>query len=174
MSACTVIGIDPGSRCTGWGVVREESGMLRLVDCGAVQAWGADFSARLAFIYHELVAVVERLAPEEAAVEQVFSSRNPATALKLGQARGVALAACAAHGIAVYDYAPTLVKKTLVGAGSAEKSQVGFMVGRLLNIKPDLPVDTGDALAVAVCRLTLRRFEERLRRSGLPAKPMGS
>ncbi len=162
MSAVTVIGIDPGSRCTGWGVVREESGVLRLVDCGAVQAKGEDFSARLAFIYHELVAIIARCTPQEAAAEQVFSARNPATALKLGQARGVALAACAAHGLTVHDYAPALVKKSLVGVGGAEKAQVSFMVGRLLNVKPDWIADTGDALAVALCRLSMRRLEQRV------------
>jgi crossover junction endodeoxyribonuclease RuvC len=161
MAAVTVIGIDPGSACTGWGVVREESGVLRLVDCGAVRVKDADFSARLAVIYHELVAIVGRLSPQEAAVEQVFTARNPATALKLGQARGVAVAACAAHGLSVCDYPPALVKKSLVGVGSAEKSQVSFMVGRLLNVKADWAADTGDALATAICRLTMRRFAQR-------------
>jgi len=161
MASITVIGIDPGSNCTGWGVVREESGVLRLVDCGAIRVRDADFSARLASIYHELVAIVRRFAPREAAVEQVFAARNMATALKLGQARGVALAACAAHGLSVRDYPPALVKKTLVGVGSAEKAQVSFMVGRLLNVKADWPADTGDALAIAICHLTVRRFEQR-------------
>jgi crossover junction endodeoxyribonuclease RuvC len=142
-------------------VVREESGVLRLVDCGAIRVRDADFSARLASIYHDLVAVVSRSAPQEAAVEQIFTARNAATALKLGQARGVALAACAAHGLSVRDYPPALVKKTLVGAGSAEKSQVSFMVGRLLNVKTDWTTDTSDALAVAICHLTMRRFEQR-------------
>ena len=161
MASLTVIGVDPGSVCTGWGVVREESGVLRLVDCGAIRVKDADFSARLASIYHELVAIVGRHAPQEAAVEQVFTARNAATALKLGQARGVALAACAAHGLGVRDYPPALVKKTLVGVGSAEKSQVGFMVGRLLNVKANWAADTSDALAVAICHLTVRRFEQR-------------
>ncbi|MCL1985215.1 MAG: crossover junction endodeoxyribonuclease RuvC [Betaproteobacteria bacterium] len=161
MASVTVIGIDPGSRCTGWGVVREESGVLRLVDCGAIHVKDADFSARLASIYHSLVAIVERCAPQEAAVEQVFTARNAATALKLGQARGVALAACAAYGLSVRDYPPTLVKKTLVGVGAAEKAQVSFMVGRLLNVKVDWGLDTGDALAIAICHLTMRRFEQR-------------
>jgi crossover junction endodeoxyribonuclease RuvC len=162
MASITVIGIDPGSNCTGWGVVREESGVLRLVDCGAVRARDEDFSARLASIYHQLVAIVGRHAPQEAAVEQVFSARNAATALKLGQARGVALAACAAHGLSVCGYPPAVVKKNLVGVGSAEKSQVAFMVGRLLNVKADWPADVSDALAIAVCRLTMRRFEQRV------------
>lgn len=157
----TVIGIDPGSRITGWGVVREESGVLRLVDCGAVHAAaGKDvpFSERLGHIYRELSAVVGRLQPEEGAVEQIFTAKNAASALKLGQARGVAVAACATYHIPVSDYEATVVKKTLVGTGGADKHQVSFMVGRLLNVKPDWVADTGDALAVAICHLTMRRF----------------
>jgi crossover junction endodeoxyribonuclease RuvC len=162
MASLTVIGIDPGSVCTGWGVVREESGVLRFVDCGAIRIKNADFSARLACIYHDLVAIVGRHAPQEAAVEQIFTARNASTALKLGQARGVALAACATHGIRVRDYPPALVKKTLVGVGAAEKSQVSFMVGRLLNMKADWTADISDALAIAICHLTIRRFEQRV------------
>lgn len=161
MSTVTVIGIDPGSRATGWGVVRETSGVLRLVECGVVRS-GADadalFSDRLARIFHELSGVIGRLAPDEAAVEQVFTAKNAASALKLGQARGVAVAACASHGLTVADYAPTMVKKTLVGTGGAEKQQVSFMVGRLLGVKPDWSADAGDALGVAICHLTMRRF----------------
>lgn len=157
----TVIGIDPGSRVLGWGVVREASGVLRLVDCGVVRPntrAETAFSARLAYIYRELAAVIGRLVPDEAAVEQVFTAKNAASALKLGQARGVAVAACAAHGLDVSDYEPRLVKKSLVGAGGADKEQVSFMVGRLLNTKPDWALDTSDALAVAICHLTMRRF----------------
>lgn len=156
-----VIGIDPGSRVTGWGVVRETSGVLRLVDCGAVRASSeaeAPFSERLVRIYHELNAVLARLRPQEAAVEQIFVAKNAASALKLGQARGAAVAACAGHGIPVSDYEPALVKKSLVGVGGADKQQVSFMVGRLLNVKPEWTPDTGDALAVAICHLSMRRL----------------
>lgn len=167
-SSVCVIGIDPGSQVTGWGVVRESSGVLQLVDCGAVRttalktvntAEPADFSARLAHIYTQLAHIVGRIQPDEAAIEQVFTAKNAATALKLGQARGVAVAACAAHGLSVSDYPPTLVKKTLVGVGRAEKAQVAFMVARLLNTKAEWPLDTSDALAVAICHLTLRRYK---------------
>ena len=157
----TVMGIDPGSQRTGWGVVRETSGVLQLVDCGVVRtaSAGKAFSDRLACIYHELSTVLERLKPDEAAIEQVFTAQNAASALKLGQARGVAVAACAAHGLSISDYEPTLVKKSLVGTGRAEKEQVAFMVQRLLNVKnANWALDTSDALAVAVCHLTVRRF----------------
>lgn len=161
MQSVTVIGIDPGSQRTGWGVVSEASGVLRLVDCGVVRTAGAgkEFSDRLARIYHDLAAVLARCKPDEAAIEQIFTAKNAASALKLGQARGVAVAACAALGIRISDYEPTLVKKSLVGTGRAEKEQVAFMVRRLLNIKEARwALDTSDALAVAVCHLSMRRF----------------
>ncbi len=159
MQPVTVIGIDPGSQRTGWGVVRETSGVLHLVDCGVVRtaAAGGEFSERLARIYRELGKVLTRCKPDEAAIEQIFTAKNATSALKLGQARGVAVAACAACGLNISDYEPTLVKKSLVGTGRAEK--VAFMVKRLLNVREaDWALDTSDALAVAVCHLTMRRF----------------
>lgn len=161
MQSVTVIGIDPGSRYTGWGVIREQSGVLQLIDCGLVRTVsnGDDFSSRLACIFCELGKVLERHQPQEAAIEQVFTAKNIASALKLGQARGAAVAACAARGLSVDDYEPTLIKKSLVGAGRAEKEQVAFMVRQLLNIRDSkLALDTTDALAVAICHLTMRRF----------------
>ena len=156
----TVIGIDPGSRNTGWGVVREASGVLQLVDCGVSRpSLTGEFASRLGFIFKELHQVLARLRPDEASVEQVFTAKNAATALKLGQARGAAIAACAAHDLPVRDYEPSVIKKSLVGVGGADKAQVSFMVGRVLGVKPDWAVDTGDALAAAICHLTHRRFE---------------
>lgn len=159
----TVLGIDPGSRCLGWGLVREQSGVLALVDCGVVRPKGGDFSSRLGNLFIELAALVARCVPDEAAVEQVFTHKNVVSALKLGQARGVAVAACAANGVPVIDYEPTQVKKTLVGTGRAEKTQVSYMVGHMLGRKPDWTLDTGDALALAVCHLNMRRMARLLR-----------
>jgi crossover junction endodeoxyribonuclease RuvC len=161
VQAVTVIGIDPGSQRTGWGIVREASGRLTLLEYGVVRAVPGEksFSARLARIYHELLSVLSSHAPDEAAVEQVFTAKNALSALKLGQARGVAVAACAAHGLAISDYAPTLIKQSLVGTGRAEKEQVAFMVKRLLNVKgTGMAPDASDALAVALCHLNMRRF----------------
>lgn len=159
MGNITVIGIDPGSRNTGWGVVSEVSGVLRFEGCGVVKPpTDGEFSDRLAVIFRELRQVINQYQPQEAAVEQVFAGKNVATALKLGQARGVACAACASFDLTVKDYEPTVIKKTLVGVGRAEKEQVAFMVGRLLGKKPDWQLDASDALAVAVCHLTARRF----------------
>ncbi|MDR3176879.1 MAG: crossover junction endodeoxyribonuclease RuvC [Desulfovibrio sp.] len=161
----TVLGIDPGSQCLGWGLVREVSGVMSLLDCGTIRPKGTDFSARLAGLFASLSEVVRKCSPDEAAVELVFMQKNAMSALKLGQARGVAVAACAAHGVPVFDYEPALVKKNLVGTGQAEKTQVSFMVGRLLGKKPDWPLDAGDALALAVCRLNMRRFDFLARKS---------
>lgn len=164
MEPVTVIGIDPGSVRTGWGVVRTSSSGYELVDCGLIKTTTGpekDFCQRLAVIYHELVGILARTKPQEAAIEQVFMSRNAATAFKLGQARGVAVAACAAHGLHVLDYEPSLVKKTLVGTGGAEKEQVAFMVRCRLGVRAsDWPLDTSDALAIALTHLSLRRFRQ--------------
>jgi crossover junction endodeoxyribonuclease RuvC len=150
--------VDPGSQCLGWGVVREISGVLSLVDCGTLRPKGDGLSERLGALFLGLSQVVERYAPAEAAIENVFTHKNILSALKLGQARGVAVAACAAHGVPVMDYEPALIKKTLTGVGRAEKSQVSFMVGRRLNRKPEGSADAGDALGCAVCHLNMRRM----------------
>lgn len=166
-----VVGIDPGSRRAGWGIVAESSGRLSLVDCGVVRAAELDsravsFSERLAYIYHELCLAIKPHRVDAAAVEQVFTAQNPQTALKLGQARGVAVAACAAFGLEIYDYEPTAVKKAVAGVGRAEKEQVAFMVRRLLNMRECVwPLDTTDALAVAICHLNQARFRALIDRS---------
>lgn len=157
--AVRIIGIDPGSKTTGWGIVQEVSGTLQLIDCGAINTKSTDtFSQRLAHIYRELSIVLKHIQPQEAAIEQVFAAKNVSSALKLGQARGVAVAACANYEISVSDYEATLVKRTIVGNGRAEKNQVAFMVNRLLNAKLQEKSDVTDALAVAICHLTLRRY----------------
>ncbi|MDL2307529.1 crossover junction endodeoxyribonuclease RuvC [Desulfovibrio sp. OttesenSCG-928-C06] len=155
-----VIGIDPGSVKMGWGVVRERSGVLELVACGIIKPKNSDFSTRLGEIFKQLQAVLRQYQPGEAAIENVFTQKNAMTALKLGQARGIAVGACAAHDIPVLDYEPTLIKKTLTGNGRAEKSQVSFMVSRMLGVKESWGEDAGDALAAAICHLNMRRFNK--------------
>ena len=158
MSGITVLGVDPGSRCLGWGVVNESSGVLRLVACGTIRPKGEEFSLRIGDLYLQLAAVVSQYTPDEAAIESMFTHKNAMSALKLGQARGAAIAACAACGVPVSDYEPTVIKKSIVGAGRAEKEQVRFMVARLLGAKADWNLDASDALGCAICHLNTRRL----------------
>ncbi len=156
----TVLGIDPGSRITGWGVVREVSGVAALVDCGTVRTSEADMARRLGIIFSGVRDVIARCQPDVVAVENVFTAKNASSALKLGQARGAAIAACALHDLAVHSYEPTKVKQAIVGTGRADKQQVAFMVATILGVKkPSWAVDASDALAVALCHLTMRRYE---------------
>lgn len=158
-SCITALGIDPGSNTTGWGIVREQSGRLELVANGVLRVKGESFPERLACIYHGLHQIIEEFHPGEVGVEQVFSSKNVMSTIKLAQARGAAIAACASFNLPVLDYEPSLVKKTLVGTGRADKEQVAYMVARLLGqSRIDGPLDTTDALGIALCHLTLRRF----------------
>lgn len=159
MRDCTVLGIDPGSRNTGWGIVHERSGVLSLGACGVVRPpTNGAFAERLAVIFRELHALLLFHKVDEVAVEDVFTAKNVATAMKLGQARGAAIAACASHDLPVFDYSPRLIKQSVTGNGAASKDQVSFMVARLLNAKATWAVDAGDALAVGICHLTQRRF----------------
>jgi crossover junction endodeoxyribonuclease RuvC len=158
-NADVIIGIDPGSVRMGWGVVREKSGVLELIDCGIIKPGVKEFSERLGVIFKELQKVLLQHQPEEAAIENIFTHKNVLTALKLGQARGIAVGACASLDIRVEDYEPTLIKKNLTGNGRAEKSQVSFMVARMLGVKEFWGEDAGDALAAAICHLNMRRFK---------------
>ncbi len=153
-----VLGVDPGSRCMGFGLVRDRSGVLTLVEAGTVRPSEESVSQRLGLMFSAIQTLLNTHSPVAVAVENVFFGRNQASALKLGQARGAILAACGVHGVDVFGYEPTLVKKSLVGAGRAEKSQVSFMVGQLLGVRPDWAEDAGDALAVAICHLNHTRF----------------
>lgn len=170
MEPLTAIGIDPGSLRTGWGVVRLDSEGFHLVDCGIIRTTSAGdtpFNERLGTIFRELSAVLERDRPQEAGIEAVFQAKNASSALKLGQARGVAVAACANRGIPVSDYAPSAIKQALTGTGRAEKEQVAFMVRHLLGTpRAEWPLDTSDALGVAITHLTTRRAQLRMRSQG--------
>lgn len=155
-----VLGIDPGSRVTGYGLVREVSGQVTLVEAGTISTGSVkDLGERLGKINAGVAALVARHAPDAAAVENVFVSRNTMSALKLGQARGAAIAACAVAGVPVAAYEPTVVKKNLTGVGNAAKGQVAWMVAHSLGMKnPGWAEDASDALAVALCHLNQRRF----------------
>lgn len=157
-----MLGLDPGSRHTGFGLVREVSGRAELVEAGVVNAPAKrPMPERLGIIYRGVDELIRKYAPAEAAIENVFVSKSVPSALKLGQARGAALAACAMGGLPVAEYEPTLVKKSVVGAGRAEKAQVAFMVARILGVKDAVwAEDASDALAVAICHLNQRRMRK--------------
>ncbi len=146
-----VLGIDPGLRRCGWGVIDSDGTRLRGVDFGTVTPPTDEaMSVRLSVLFEELQAVVARFAPDLAAIEDTFVNANPMSALKLGHARAAALLAPARAGIAVHEFAPSVVKKAVTGSGRAGKDQVAAMVGVLIpGVKAK--ADAADALAVAVC-----------------------
>jgi len=150
--AIRILGIDPGLRRTGWGMIACAGNRLMYVACGSVETDGkAALADRLVAIHDGLARIVEEFRPHEAAVEATFVNRDAVATLKLGQARGIALLVPARAGVLVAEYAPNLVKKTIVGAGHAEKAQIRLMVGVLLPKADPQSEDAADALAIAVC-----------------------
>lgn len=146
-----VLGIDPGLRNMGWGVIAVDGSRLRHVANGVIHSEGGDLGPRLVALYRGLCAVIIAHAPDTAAVEQTFVNKDAVGTLKLGQARGIALLAPAEAGLAVGEYAPNAVKKTVVGVGHAAKEQVQHMVRiQLPGVQFDSP-DAADALAIAIC-----------------------
>ena len=150
-SATRIIGIDPGLRRTGWGVIEADGNRLIFVGCGSVETSDtAALAVRLLSIHDGLAGVLADFAPAEAAVEQTFVNKDGVATLKLGQARGVAILAPAIFGIAVSEYAPNQVKKTVVGAGHADKNQIRLMLKILLPKAEPTSADAADALAIAI------------------------
>ena len=146
-----ILGIDPGSRATGYGVIDLERSKLSRVAGGVIRCGDDALSERLAQIDRALSAMIAEIQPGVAALESVFAGRNPRSVLLLGQARGVALAACARAGLPTAEHAPTQVKLAVVGHGRADKRQVQKMVQRLLGLAQAPSSDEADALAVAIC-----------------------
>ncbi len=147
-----ILGIDPGLRKTGWGVIVSEGSKIGFVACGCVESEaGLSLAERLRQLHDGLTRIVASHAPDEVAVEETFVNRDPQSALKLGQARGVALVVPALAGLDVAEYAANLVKKTVVGVGHADKKQVQMMIRVLLPKAETRSADAADALAVAIC-----------------------
>lgn len=146
-----ILGIDPGLQKCGWGIIQSQGSSLSFVASGVIRPPVAlDLCQRLAFLHTALSAVLELHFPEYAAMEETFVNKNPASALKLGQARGVLLAVPALHGLSVAEYAANKIKKSVVGNGHADKDQMGMMVRRLLPSCGQISEDEADALAVAI------------------------
>lgn len=149
--AIRILGIDPGLRRTGWGVIDSDGNRLIYVGCGSIEAKETlPLSDRLCAIHDGLAKVLDEFAPVEAAVEQTFVNKDGAATLKLGQARGIAMLVPARFGLTVAEYAPNQVKKTVVGAGHADKNQIRVMLGILLPKAAPKSADAADALAIAI------------------------
>lgn len=146
-----ILGIDPGSNITGYGLVCAEKGRLEYVASGCIRVTEKDNAQRLQQVFSGIREVLELYCPIEAAIEQVFFHQNPNTALKLGHARGVAMVAASLNGLSVSEYSVRQIKQAVVGYGAASKDQVQSMVCRLLNLKEHPQEDAADALAVAIC-----------------------
>ena len=157
-----VLGVDPGSRITGFGVVDTLGAGIGYVASGSIRTGSAELPQRLREIFEQLSGVLDTYRPEVLAIEQVFVNRNVDSALKLGQARGAAICACAVRDLPVAEYAPRAIKLALVGAGAASKEQVQFMVRSVLRLDGRLQADAADALAVAICHCHHRVLTQRL------------
>lgn len=156
-----VLGIDPGSNVTGYGLVEKKRNRLSCVGCGIVRSPAkAPFYQRIYYIFNEIEEIMVRYAPHEMAIEDVFYAKNVKSSLKLGHARGAILVAAAHSGIGVFEYSPLEIKKAVVGYGRAGKGQVRAMVRVILNLKTQPVLDASDALAVAVCHLNWSRFSD--------------
>ncbi len=152
MPKVRIIGIDPGLRNTGWGVIEADGTRLSYIADGSVHSDAdAPLASRLLQIHSQLAEILKRYAPDEAAIEETFVNKDARATLKLGQARGAAMLAPALAGISVAEYAPNVVKKSVVGAGHAEKDQVKHMVKVLLPRAELNTTDSTDALAIAIC-----------------------
>ncbi len=160
------MGIDPGSRFTGFALIDSDGQHSRHVHSGCIKLGNKGFPERLGLIYTELAALIRDYAPTQMAIENVFVSKNPSSALKLGQARGAAICAGVVQLLPVAEYSPREVKQAIVGKGSADKSQVQHMTKILLNIHTDLQEDQADALGIALCHAHTSAFHHKIKQAG--------
>ncbi|MCY4128642.1 MAG: crossover junction endodeoxyribonuclease RuvC [Gammaproteobacteria bacterium] len=164
----TVLGIDPGSRFTGWGIVRANDNELHHIAHGVIKLGDKAMELRLREIYIGVSDLISDNEIDRFAIETSFVSDNPQTAIKLGQARGVAIAAAAVLDLPVAEYAPREIKLATVGSGRATKEQIQYMVKVLLNLKDAPNTDSADALAVAICDLHAKRYQSSIDRGLRP------
>ena len=157
-----ILGIDPGSRLTGFGVIDETATGYKYIASGCLRIKGDDFPVRLKQIFAGISNIVEEYQPTEMAIEQVFMHKNADSALKLGQARGAAICAVQLFDIPVFEYAARQVKQAVVGNGSADKLQVQQMVKILLGISGELQIDASDALGIRLCHSNFQQTQRRI------------
>jgi crossover junction endodeoxyribonuclease RuvC len=162
-----VLGIDPGSQRTGFGVLDTDGARLTYVASGVIRTTQGEFALRLHEIFRCMRTIVAQYQPHEIAIEKVFVNRNPDSALKLGQARGAAICGTAEASADVFEYATRQIKQAVVGSGSAEKSQVQLMMRSLLKLDGPVPADAADALAAAVCHALRGRLRATLLKVGV-------
>lgn len=165
MSGVRILGVDPGSRRTGYAVVDFSGQRFSHVASGCLKLGQGDMAPRLGRIFQGISEMVEQYQPDAAAVESVFVQKNVSSAIKLGQARGAAIAALAWHQVVVAEYAPAKIKQAICGSGRADKTQINFMVSRLVAVRETLQEDQADALAAAICH----GFHMKPKKLGLPA-----
>ena len=157
-----ILGIDPGSRFTGFGIIEVNGDRITPVHQGVIKTGAGGFPERLGIIFNGIRDLVEEFKPDEAAVETVFFSKNANSALKLGQARGAAICAVVSRGVPVAEYSPRSVKQAIVGRGGADKVQIQHMITVLLQLKEKPAEDAADALAVALCHQHTQHTAERM------------
>jgi len=157
-----ILGIDPGSRFTGFGIIEVNGDRVTPVHQGVIKAGTGEFPQRLGIIFSGIKNLIGEYAPDEMAIETVFVSKNAGSALKLGQARGAAVCAAISLGLPVTEYSPRSVKQAVVGRGSADKVQVQHMITVLLRLKERPSEDAADALAVALCHHHTQQTAERM------------
>lgn len=160
-----IIGIDPGTRLTGYGIIEKQGNQLKRVTSGRIRAGDSDVPLpnRLAIIYEALSEIMRAYSPTHGAIEGIFTARNAMSSLKLGHARGVAMLAMHLHNIELHEYPPATIKQAVAGNGRASKDTVQFMVKRVLNLSGELLEDESDALAIAICHSHTITFQQRLR-----------
>lgn len=165
-----ILGIDPGSRITGYGIINAVGATREYIASGHIKISGDELPTRLGQIYRAIDELIETYIPQQFAIEKVFMARNADSALKLGQARGVAMVAAVNHGLPVSEYSARQVKQAVVGTGGAEKEQVQHMIARIFKL-PGLPQeDAADALAIALCHANTHASLVRLATSQSPAR----
>ena len=165
-----IIGIDPGSRFTGIGVIESDGRNSRHIYHTCLKLGGGAMPERLGVIYKGVSAVIEEYSPTVMSIESVFVAKNPGGALKLGQARGVAMCAGVMQQLEIFEYAPREIKQAIVGSGKAQKSQVEYMTKMLLNVTGKIQEDAADALGIALCHAHVGAFQEKLNATWQGAK----
>ena len=154
----TILGIDPGSRITGYGIIQFEKNRYQYIGSGCIKIIAEETAQRLQQIFSGLREIIASYQPQEIAIEKIFMQNNASSALKLGQARGVAIVAASLEGLPVYEYSARQVKQAVVGYGNAEKHQIQQMICRLLKLDKQPSPDAADALAIAICHANSHRY----------------